>query len=96
MIIAALFGGPHDGQVVAIPELTPLVLPVSLRQIWDLDNDSGPVMTTVTYVPREDTLQVCRCCPGWAHPTAQPSVDLSSITYSQHMTCTYYLSGRRK
>jgi hypothetical protein len=93
MIVALLFGGPHDGRVVAAPELTPLVFPVQLS-MFGVD-DADTICRTVTYVPKRDTLQLCSCAPGWAHLIARPSMDLTSITYSQHYTCAYYPAGWR-
>lgn len=103
MIIAHLFGGPRDGLVVATPTLTPLIFPLVHGNLgaWladpNPDNPSTPepVLSTITYLPRRATLQLCSCMPGWAHPTAQPSVDQGTITYTQHHTCTYYLAGWR-
>lgn len=100
MIIATLYGGPHDGREVMVPELGPRVFPLPGRMwvprlgTWlGLDGLSGD---TVTYVPKRETLQVCPCCPGWKHKDIpQPESDLASITYQQHQVVLYYPIGFR-
>lgn len=99
MIIATMFGGPRDGLEVAVQDLTPLVFPVTSGSVVDWlsagpdENVPPPTFSMVTYVPRRDTLALCACCPNWAHPVLRPELDLSAITYQQHHTCTYYVSG---
>lgn len=90
MIIGNLIGGPHDGRVIAMPELTPLTLPVVHAAYF---GDPATELRTITYFPRSSTMQLCPCCPNWAHPTVTPSVDLRSITYSQHFVCNFYPAG---
>jgi hypothetical protein len=80
VIIATMFGGPRDGLEIAVQELTPLVFPVITGVNFEEEpriDAPMPIMSTVTYVPRRDTLKPCPYCP----------------TPAQHFSCTYYVSG---
>lgn len=79
MIVAHFFGGPRDGLVAAVQELTPIVFPVVTGPHFGAESqisDPDTTTATVTYIPRRDTLKRCQCVPGCPHSTA-----------------TYYVSG---
>lgn len=67
MIVATLFGGPRDGEELAVNDkpdtlgrLDPIVLPEFRGDIW-----AGSVTVTKRYyAPDLDTLKVCPCCPA--------------------------------
>lgn len=83
MIVAMMFGGPRDGLELCVQELTPLVFPVVSGLVEFFSAEPGavepPRMTTVTYVPRRDTLQDCPWCTGREG--------------FRHQRCTYYVAG---
>lgn len=102
MIVASLFGGPHDGREIAIAGdpaelaysmLGHLVIPYAKGILGDVS------MCTLLYTADVDTLKPCPCCTcsdaDWIHGVYRTVDTPSSITYARHWTCTYVFKGER-